>query len=184
MASLVLTDSSQLTYDSQHLALNGPTYKNIVSACKLDCSGSSARACKIEPVPSFKRALSSLATSHYNQSETDLNVPLDDGNYLYRFLRPCKFYPDSALDRMKKFYRFRLKHPELAANISPVNERNVFEQDLVTILPKRTQCGRRIMVIDAGTESNPFQTHCFPDNLDAPGVKPGTSGPVARTYDH
>ncbi|CAG2064827.1 unnamed protein product, partial [Timema podura] len=86
------------------------------------------------------------------KAETDLNVPLDDDNYLYRFLRPCKFYPDSALDRMKKFYRFRLKHPELAANISPVNERNVFEQDLVTILPKRTQCGRRIMVIDAGSK--------------------------------
>nr|CAD7431801.1 unnamed protein product [Timema monikensis] len=89
------------------------------------------------------------------EAETDLNVPLDDGNYLYRFLRPCKFYPDSALDRMKKFYRFRLKHPELAANISPVNERNVFEQDLVTILPKRTQCGRRIMVIDAGKKWKP-----------------------------
>nr|CAD7267188.1 unnamed protein product [Timema shepardi] len=33
-------------------------------------------------------------------------------------------------------------------------------------------------------ESNPFQTHCFPDNLDAPGINPGTSGSVARTYDH
>nr|CAD7197698.1 unnamed protein product [Timema douglasi] len=33
-------------------------------------------------------------------------------------------------------------------------------------------------------ESNPFQTHCFPDDLDALGIKPWTSGSIARTYDH
>nr|CAD7199577.1 unnamed protein product [Timema douglasi] len=33
-------------------------------------------------------------------------------------------------------------------------------------------------------ESSPFQTHCFPDSLEAPEIKLGTSGSVARTYDH
>nr|CAD7574517.1 unnamed protein product [Timema californicum] len=33
-------------------------------------------------------------------------------------------------------------------------------------------------------ESNPFQTHCFPDNLDTPGITPRTSGSIARTNDH
>jgi hypothetical protein len=30
----------------------------------------------------------------------------------------------------------------------------------------------------------PFQTHYFSENLVVPGIEPGTSGYVARNYDH
>jgi hypothetical protein len=33
-------------------------------------------------------------------------------------------------------------------------------------------------------EWTPFQTHYFLHNLLAPGIEPGTSGPVARNSDH
>jgi hypothetical protein len=33
-------------------------------------------------------------------------------------------------------------------------------------------------------EWTPFQTHYFSENLVALGIEPGTSGSVARNYDH
>jgi hypothetical protein len=33
-------------------------------------------------------------------AETDLYVPIDDDLFLIKFLRPCKFYPESALDKV------------------------------------------------------------------------------------
>jgi hypothetical protein len=33
-------------------------------------------------------------------------------------------------------------------------------------------------------EWTPFQTHCFSENLEAPGIEHGTSGSVARNSDH
>nr|CAD7199329.1 unnamed protein product [Timema douglasi] len=39
-------------------------------------------------------------------------------------------------------------------------------------------------VLHLVVESNSLQTHCFPDNLDALGIKLETSGSIARTYDH
>nr|CAD7456936.1 unnamed protein product [Timema tahoe] len=81
--------------------------------------------------------------------EKDLNVSLED-YFLIRYLRPCKFYPHSALERIKKFYKFRLKNPHLTDGLSPINEKKVFEQDLITVLPKRTQNFHRIITIEIG----------------------------------
>jgi hypothetical protein len=33
-------------------------------------------------------------------------------------------------------------------------------------------------------EWTPFQTHCYSENLVAPGIEPGTSGSAARNSDH
>ncbi|KAG8234479.1 hypothetical protein J437_LFUL014347 [Ladona fulva] len=32
------------------------------------------------------------------KEEADLNIPIDNDNFLIRFLRPCKFYPQSAFE--------------------------------------------------------------------------------------
>lgn len=37
----------------------------------------------------------------YISEETDLKVPLHKEAWLIRFLRPCKFYPESALKLVK-----------------------------------------------------------------------------------
>lgn len=36
-------------------------------------------------------------------SESDLVVPIDNDDWLVRFLRPCKYYPDSAFELVSKF---------------------------------------------------------------------------------
>jgi hypothetical protein len=33
-------------------------------------------------------------------------------------------------------------------------------------------------------EWSPFQTHCYSENLAAPGIVPGTSGSAARKFVH
>ena len=33
-------------------------------------------------------------------AETDMNVPIDIDEYLIVFLRPCKFYPESAFEQV------------------------------------------------------------------------------------
>nr|CAD7395938.1 unnamed protein product [Timema cristinae] len=88
------------------------------------------------------------------RDEKDLNVSLED-YFLIRFLRPCKFYPHSALERIRKFYKFRLKNPHLADGLSPIYEKNVFEQDLITVLPKRTQNFHRLITIEIGKKWKP-----------------------------
>ncbi|XP_063236653.1 clavesin-1-like isoform X2 [Bacillus rossius redtenbacheri] len=84
------------------------------------------------------------------RGEKDLVVPLDDESFLLMFLRPCKFYPQAAFDKLRSYYRFVQKNPKLSANLTPLHNSAVFAQDLLTILPRRDQHGRRIMLLEVG----------------------------------
>lgn len=82
------------------------------------------------------------------KGEENLNVPLDDTAYLIKFLRPCKFYPESAFRLMKRYYKFRYKHPELSSNLMPITIKHVLEDDVIAFVPVRLDHGCRMMVID------------------------------------
>lgn len=102
--------------------------------------------------------------------EKDLYVPLDKDHFLIRFLRPCKYYAESARDlvrrfgkvsifksicmflQVKKYYAFKIKHAVHYDNLLPSTERNVFNQNIITVMPNRDQFGRRIVIIDIGSE--------------------------------
>ncbi|KAK6623156.1 hypothetical protein RUM43_009008 [Polyplax serrata] len=83
------------------------------------------------------------------KEETSLNYPTDDDK-LQIFLRPCKYYPNSALTRMKKFYKFKFQHPNYSKNLIPSCETRAFTQNLLTILPYRNKRGERILVLEIG----------------------------------
>ena len=51
---------------------------------------------------------------------------------------------------MKNYYNFKAKHPYIYADLKPSNERNIFEQDILNIVPNRDQCGRRILILEVG----------------------------------
>ncbi|XP_046746634.1 alpha-tocopherol transfer protein-like isoform X2 [Diprion similis] len=82
--------------------------------------------------------------------ETDLVWPSDNEAWLVRFLRPCKFYPESALKLIKHYYSFKVKHSNVYDNLKPSRERNIFEHNILTVLPNRDQHGRRILTIELG----------------------------------
>lgn len=84
------------------------------------------------------------------KAETDLKCPLDNDAWLIRFLRPCKYYPESALKLVKNYYSFKVKHANVYEGLKPSNEKNIFEHNILTVLPNRDQHGRRILIIELG----------------------------------
>lgn len=84
------------------------------------------------------------------EAEDDLVCPVDRDPWLIRFLRPCKYYPESALKLVKHYYSFKVKHSNVYDNLKPSNERNIFEANILTVLPNRDQHGRRILIIELG----------------------------------
>lgn len=91
-----------------------------------------------------------IALRELLKEETDLNVPLDNDIWLIKFLRPCKYYPESARDLIKRYYAFKIKHANVYDGLMPSKEKNIFEHDLLTVQPNRDQFGRRILVIELG----------------------------------
>ncbi|XP_002052557.2 alpha-tocopherol transfer protein-like [Drosophila novamexicana] len=88
------------------------------------------------------------------QNEKYLHLPLDD-EYMMMFLRPCHYYPESALKRLKNFYNMKLKYGIACENIVPAKLRNVFEGEILNLLPNRDQHGRRLLVLEAGKKWKP-----------------------------
>lgn len=84
--------------------------------------------------------------------EKNLYLPTDETTelYLLAFLRVCKFYPESAFKRVKSLYKLRQKNPKYCNDLLPSLERNVFEQNILTVLPSRDQYGRRILITECG----------------------------------
>ncbi|KAK1119977.1 hypothetical protein K0M31_012707 [Melipona bicolor] len=84
------------------------------------------------------------------KGETNLKCPLDFDAWLIRFLRPCKYYPESAFNLVKNYYSFKVKHSDIYDNLKPSREKNIFEQNILVVLPLRDQHGRRMLVIEIG----------------------------------
>ncbi|KAJ8911533.1 hypothetical protein NQ315_005903, partial [Exocentrus adspersus] len=87
--------------------------------------------------------------------EKDLYVPVDDDAFLIKFLRPCRFQPELALKFIRRFYKFKVKHPTYGVNITPHSVRKVFDDQVFCFLPTRTVTGSRIMIINSGVKWNP-----------------------------
>jgi hypothetical protein len=84
------------------------------------------------------------------KAENDLKCPLDNETWLIRFLRPSKYYPESALSLIKNYYNFKVKHPNMYDNLKPSREKNIFDHNILTVLPNRDQYGRRIVILELG----------------------------------
>lgn len=84
------------------------------------------------------------------KEETDLIVPIDNIDWLVRFLRPCKFYPESAKELIKRYYAFKVKHSDMYDGLTPSKESNIFSQNILTVFPQRDQLGRRILLLELG----------------------------------
>ncbi|XP_065164334.1 clavesin-1 isoform X3 [Atheta coriaria] len=84
------------------------------------------------------------------KGETDLSCPYDNDAWLVRFLRPCKFYPESAHALVKRYYAFKVKHENVYKGLLPSTETNIFDHNILVVLPNRDQFGRRILIIELG----------------------------------
>lgn len=89
------------------------------------------------------------------QEETSLHVPIDDDSFLLKFLRPCKFYPDSAFALIQRYYRFRHKHANLCDDLVPATVQHVYNESLLFFQPLRDQNGCRILLLEVGKKWKP-----------------------------
>ncbi|BES88671.1 CRAL_TRIO_N [Nesidiocoris tenuis] len=84
------------------------------------------------------------------KEEEGLYCPLENDAWLVRFLRPTKYYPESALTLVKNYYSFKAKHKDIYDGLVPSREKNVFAHDVISVFPRRDQLGRRILTLYLG----------------------------------
>lgn len=84
------------------------------------------------------------------KEESDLHVPYENEAWLVRFLRPTKFYPESALQLIRNYYQFKIKHKNVYEGLLPSKEKNIFDHDILTVLLSRDQAGRRVLILQLG----------------------------------
>lgn len=89
------------------------------------------------------------------KAEPGLNVPLDD-EYCTRFLRPCKWYPSSALALMQRHFNFNRRHSNEDFNrLLPSKYAENLISGVFNVLPHRDPDGSRILFMNAGKKWNP-----------------------------
>ncbi|OAD60849.1 Clavesin-2, partial [Eufriesea mexicana] len=87
------------------------------------------------------------------KGEPDLLLP--DGDEIYqKFLRPCKWYPKSAFELMKRFYKYKQNNPRYCDKLLPSTEKKVLSSGIVIPLPERNASGCRIVVVNCGKQWN------------------------------
>ncbi|KAI5737755.1 hypothetical protein M8J76_016467 [Diaphorina citri] len=84
------------------------------------------------------------------KEDEEMTCPHQNDAWLVRFLRPTKFYPESAYKLIKNYYAFKLKHNDIYKDLKPSNEQNVFDHNVLYVLPRRDHKGRRILVLELG----------------------------------
>ncbi|KAK6631975.1 hypothetical protein RUM44_007005 [Polyplax serrata] len=100
-----------------------------------------------------------------NESLEELRKLLNENTSIYfknspevltRFLRPVKFYPESALALMKRISEFKEKNKDLLTGLMPEQvEKIMLNEDIVNVLADRDHKGRRILINKAGKAWDP-----------------------------
>lgn len=90
------------------------------------------------------------------RDEKGLNLPLEDDDFLLKFLRPFKCNADHVFKMLRRFYKFKIKYPKYGGLfVTPEAVRHVFDSEVFVFLPTRSMYGGRIMIINCGSNWNP-----------------------------
>ncbi|KAF5274944.1 hypothetical protein FQR65_LT04285 [Abscondita terminalis] len=75
----------------------------------------------------------------------------DDDEFLIIFLRPCKFYAESAFKLMKRISDFKKKHKAILTDLLPEDEKQAFtDYQVCNVLKDRDHKGRRVLIVNCG----------------------------------
>ncbi|XP_026757330.1 clavesin-2-like [Galleria mellonella] len=83
------------------------------------------------------------------KGEPSLVLPIDNDEFLMKFLRPCKFYSESAFKRIQAYYKYRKTFVEYTRDLVPSTVRSAFEYSIISFLSPRDQHGRRILLVES-----------------------------------
>ncbi|XP_049882373.1 retinaldehyde-binding protein 1 [Pectinophora gossypiella] len=80
----------------------------------------------------------------------------DDDEILTIFLRPCKWYPESALALMRGVAEFKRDNAALLDGLLPEHEKDAFlDHKVVNVMKGRDQKGRRVLIVNCGGSWDP-----------------------------
>ncbi|XP_021703685.1 clavesin-1 [Aedes aegypti] len=82
--------------------------------------------------------------------DKDLKVPIEDDAFLKKFLRPRKYYPESAYELLKSYHKMKTRKDFVMDNISTEAIKIALEERVVQLLPNRDSHGRRIIFLEMG----------------------------------
>jgi len=54
--------------------------------------------------------------------------------------------------QVKRYYQFKQKHSNLYDGLVPSKNKNIFDHNILTVLPNRDQFGRRILILELGSK--------------------------------
>jgi len=84
-----------------------------------------------------------------------------DDDFLMVFLRPCKFYPESALALMKRIADFKEKNAALLHDLMPNDEKEGFmNHHILNVLKDKDHKNRRILLLHVGKLWDPSKITC------------------------
>lgn len=75
-----------------------------------------------------------------------------DDFLLLPYLRACKFYPQSAFERMQEIFKFKLKFKKYNDNLTTDSVRNIIEDGIFKFTPLCDKDGRRIVLVKCGSK--------------------------------
>ncbi|XP_026756903.1 clavesin-1 [Galleria mellonella] len=80
----------------------------------------------------------------------------DDDEILTIFLRPCKWYPESALALMRRLAEFRRDNAALLDDLVPEHEEEAFlRHKMANVMKGRDHKGRRVLIVSVGGTWDP-----------------------------
>lgn len=83
-----------------------------------------------------------------------------DDETLIIFLRPCKYYPESAYALMQRIADFKVKNASLLDNLLPMDEKTaMFDNNVVNVLKDRDDKGRRVLIVNVGKTWDPSKVN-------------------------
>ncbi|XP_052754596.1 clavesin-1-like [Galleria mellonella] len=75
----------------------------------------------------------------------------DDDEILTIFLRPCKWYPESALALMRRLAEFRRDNAAFTDDLVPEHEEEAFlRHKMANVMKGRDHKGRRVLIVSVG----------------------------------
>lgn len=54
--------------------------------------------------------------------------------------------------QVRNYYSFKYKHCDIYDDLMPSKEQNIFKHNILVVLPVRDQLGRRILLLELGSE--------------------------------
>ncbi|VVC45837.1 Cellular retinaldehyde binding/alpha-tocopherol transport,CRAL/TRIO, N-terminal domain,CRAL-TRIO lipid [Cinara cedri] len=129
------------------------------NAFRLDTSPLNRDACALaekELRETPEQVQQSLAELRKYLKEKDTLLYKDADEYLMIFLRPTKFYVESAYNLMKRLADFKEKNNKIIGNPLPREEKRLFtENNVVNVLVDRDQKNRRVLILNMGSAWDP-----------------------------